>query len=91
MWEKICRSTITPFRLRFNKQRSSLNRYRKGQRDICGEHLYADFWEDGHGGFNDVMMPVIVVTDVRDPTYMEAFWIENLKCYTPLGLNVSKM
>ena len=37
------------------------------------------------------MMQTIDVTDVRDPTYREALWIEKLKCYTPLGLNALEM
>ena len=65
-----------------------MNRYGKGQRGICGEHLYAYFWEDCHDGLNDVIMQIIDVTDVRDPTRREAFWIEKRKCYEPLGLNV---
>ena len=38
-------STITEFRKRFNNHKSSMNRYGKGQRGICGEHLYAHFFE----------------------------------------------
>ena len=63
----------------------------EGQRGICGEHLYAHFWEDDHGGLNDVMVQIIDITDARDPTYREAFRIEKLKCYTPLGLNLVEM
>ena len=81
-------STITSFRMWFNNNRRLLNEYGKGQRDICGEHLYAHFWEDRHGGLNDVMVQIIDATDVRDRTYREAFWIEKSKCCTPLGLNV---
>ena len=84
-------STITSFRMRVNNHRSSLNRYGKGQKGICREHLNAHFWKDGHGGLNDVIVQIIDVTDVRDPTYREAFWTEKLKCYTPLGPNVLEM
>ena len=56
-------STITTFRMRFNNHRSSLNWYGKRRRGICGEHLYAHFWEDGHGGLNDVMVQIIDITD----------------------------
>ena len=35
-------NTITPFRLRFNNHKSALNRYGRGQRNICGQQLYAD-------------------------------------------------
>ena len=84
-------STITSLRMRFNNHRSSLNRYGKGQRGFCGEHLYAHFWEDGHGSLNDVMVQIIDVTDARDPTYRDTFWTEKLKCRTSLRLNVLEM
>ena len=81
-------STITPFRLRFNNHKSSLRRYERGQRGICGEHLYAHFLEDEHIGLEDLSVKIIDVADVRDPTAREGFWIEKLKCYAPLGQNV---
>ena len=31
---------------------------------------------------------VIDVTDVNNPTERESFWIEKLKTYIPMGLNV---
>ena len=48
------RSTVTPFRLRFNNHKSSLRRYDRGQRGICGEHLNAHFCDDEHIGLGDV-------------------------------------
>ena len=33
-------NTVTSFRLRFNNHKSSLNRFSKGQRGLCGQHLY---------------------------------------------------
>jgi hypothetical protein len=32
-------NTVTSFRLRFNNHKSSLNRFSKGQRGLCGQHL----------------------------------------------------
>ena len=60
-------STITSFRKRFNNHKSSLSRYGKGQRGMCGEHLYAHFWKEGHRGLDDVMVQVIDVANVRNP------------------------
>ena len=75
-------STITSLRIH-----CSLNRYWRGQRGICGEHLYAHFWEDGHKGLKDVSAQIVDVTNVRDPSCREAFWIEKFNSCLPLGLN----
>ena len=45
---------VTQFRLRFNNHKSSLLRFGKGQRGICGQGLYAHFfltraWGTGTG------------------------------------------
>ena len=48
-------STTTPFRMRFNNYKSILIRFEKGQRGICGEHLYAHFFEEGHSGSKDLI------------------------------------
>ena len=80
-------STITSFRIRFCNHKSSLNWYGRGQRGICGEHLYAHFWEDGHKCLKDANTQIIDVTNVRDTTYREAFWIEKWNSCLPLGLN----
>ena len=81
-------NTVTSFRLRFNNHKSSINRFAKGQRGICGQHLYEHFFEAGHSGFNDFLVQVIDVTDVNKPTERESFWIEKLNTYVPLGLNL---
>ena len=33
-------NTVTSFRLRFNNHTSSLNRFSKGQRGLCGQHFF---------------------------------------------------
>ena len=81
-------NTITPFRLRFNNHKSALNRYGRGQRNICGQQLYAHFWGEGHSGLSDFLVQVIDVTDVNNPTERESFWIEKLNSYVPRGLNL---
>ena len=81
-------NTTTPFRLRSNNHKISLKRYEKGERGICAEHLYAYIFEDEHIGLGDLSVQIIDVTDVRDPTVKEGFWIQKLKCYAPLGLNL---
>ena len=81
-------STITDFRKRFNSHKSSMNRYGKGQRGICGEHLYAHFFEEGHLGLEDLDIQIIDVTDKRDPTKRESFWAEKINSFVPLGINV---
>ena len=68
-------STITEFRKRFNNHKSSINRYGKGQRGICGEHLYAIFFEEGHLGL-DLEVQIIYVSNKRDPTKRESIWAE---------------
>ena len=55
-------STTTEFRKRFNNYKSSMNRYDKGQRGICGEHLYPHFFEEGHLGLEDLDVQIIDVT-----------------------------
>ena len=42
-------NTVTQFRS------SSLLRFGKGQRGICGQGLYAHFFEQGHGGLRDLV------------------------------------
>ena len=42
----------------------------------------------GHSGIKDFSVQVIDVTDVNNPTERESFWIEKLKTYIPMGLNV---
>ena len=81
-------NTVTPFRLRFNNHNSSLLRYGMGQRDICGQGLYAHFFEQGHGRLRDLQVQIIDVTDINKPNQRESFWIEKLMTYCPKGLNV---
>ena len=81
-------STITSFRYRFNNHKSSLTRFGRGQRGICGEHLYSHFFSKGHSGLTNVSVQIIDKTDIRDPTTGEGFWTHKLKCFTPLGLNI---
>lgn len=84
-------STITSFRARFNNHRSSLSRYGKGQRGICGQNLYAHFYSQGHNGLEDIQIQIIDVTDVSQPTIREGFWVEKINCYEPKGLNVIEL
>ena len=63
----------TPFRLRFNNNKSSLRRYESGQRGIRGERLYAHYFDDEHIGLGDVSDKIIDVTDIIDPTVREGF------------------
>lgn len=41
------------------------------------------FGENGHKGVDNVVVQIIDVIDVRDPTCSVAFWT-----YIPLGINV---
>ena len=81
-------STVAAFRKRFINHKSSLIRYGKGQKKICGKHLYSHFYTEGHSGIKDFSVQVIDVTDVNNPTERKSFWIEKLKTYIPMGLNV---
>ena len=81
-------ATVTAFRKRFNNHKSSLSRYGKGQKEICGKHLYSHFYTEGHSGIKDFSVQVIDVTDVNNPTERESFWIEKLKTYISMGINV---
>ena len=47
-------STITSFRYRCNNHKSSLTRFGRGQRGICGEHLYSHFFSKGHSGVTGI-------------------------------------
>ena len=80
-------NTVTQFRLRFNYHNSSLLRFRKGQRSICGQGLYAHVFEQGHGGLRDLQVQIIDVTDINKPSEGES-WIEKLMAYCPKGLNI---
>ena len=78
--------TITSFRARFNNHKSSLRKFGNGNRGICGEHLYAYFFSEGHHGVNEVQVQVIDVTDVARPTVRESYSIDKRNCLAPLGL-----
>ena len=60
-------NTVTSFRLRFNNHKSSLNRFSKCQRGLCGQHLYENYFEEGHSGLNDFRAQIIDITDVNKP------------------------
>lgn len=77
-------NTTTACRLRFNNHKSSINRCAKG-RSIGGQHLYEDFFDEGHLGFKAFLVQVIDVTDVNNPNERESFWMEKLKTYAPMG------
>ena len=81
-------NTVTPFRKRFNNHKSSLNRFGKGQKEICGKHLYSHFYTKEHLGIKDLSVMIIDVTNVYNPTERESFWMEKLCTYIPTGLNV---
>ena len=66
-------STVTAFRKGFNNHKSSLIRYGKGQKKICGKHLYSHFCTEGHSGIKDFSVQIIDVTDVNNPTERESF------------------
>ena len=68
-----------------------MNRYAKGQRGICGKHLYAHFFEEGHFGLEDLEVQIIDVTDKRDTTKRESFGAEKINSFVPLGINVSDL
>ena len=80
-------STVTPFRLRFNNHKSSLDRFGRGHKEICGQHLYAHFL-GGAFWIKGFFAQVIDVTDLNKATERESFWIGKLKYYVPRGLNV---
>ena len=40
----------------------------RGQKEICGKHLYSHFYTEGHSGIKDFSVQVIDVTDVNNPT-----------------------
>ena len=67
---------MTAFRKGFNNHKSSLIRYGKGQKEICGKHLYSHFYTEGHSGIKDFSVQIIDVTDVNNPTERESFWME---------------
>ena len=81
-------STITGYRKRSNNHKSSMNLYVKGQRGTCGEHLYSHFFEEGHLELEDLKVQIRDVTDKRDPTKRESFWVEKNYSFVPVGQNV---
>ena len=48
-------SYVTPFGVRFNNHKSSLDRFGRGHTEICGQHLYAQFLGEGHSGLRDFL------------------------------------
>ena len=65
-------STITSFRYRFNNHKSSLTRFGRGQRGICGEHLYSHFFSEGHSGLTDVILWIFNLC--KDIVYIAAIY-----------------
>ena len=80
-------STITSFRIRFNNHEFFMKPVWQGAERYLWGALVCPFWEDGHKGLEDVNSQIIDVTNVRDTTYREAFWIEKWNSCLPLGLN----
>ena len=74
--------------MRFNNHKSRLLRYRKGQRGMACEHLYAHFFEVGHEGLSDMAVKIIDKTDFNKPVEREGFWAYKLNTFVPHGLNV---
>ena len=37
-----------------------MTRFGRGQRGICGEHLYSHFFSEGHSGLTDVSVQIMV-------------------------------
>lgn len=68
--------TNKSFRIRFNNHKSSFKRYGEGQRSIFEEHLYVYFWKEDQRELEEILVPVIDVTDVRDPTHEKPFGYE---------------
>ena len=81
-------STINAFRIRFNNHKSCVNRYGRGQQNIPEEHLYSQFFKNGHEGLSDLVVKIIDKTDTRDPTARESFWVYKLNTFLPYGLNL---
>ena len=50
-------------------------------------HLYKYFQVPGHTSFLQVTY-VTLMTDPREPTKLEDYWINTLKTRAPMGLNV---
>ena len=62
--------------------------YGKGQKEICGKHLYSHFYTEGHLGIKDFLVMIIDGTNINNPTERKSFWIEKLCTYIHTGLNV---
>ena len=77
---------ITPFRLRFNNHKSSLNRYGQGPRSIAVQHLYAHFFVKGHLGSSDFMVLAIDHANVNNNTEREVFGMKGLIVMCRMGL-----
>ena len=45
-------------------------------------------WDNG---LEDIQIQIIDVTDVCQPTIREVFWVENINCYDPQGLNAIEL
>ena len=70
-------NTVTSFRLRFNNHKSSMMRYGKGKRGICGQKLYAHFYTEGHEGLMDLEIQVIHITNVNSQMNGKVFGYRN--------------
>ena len=81
-------SSVTSFQKRFNNHKSSLKRFGKGQRGIVGEHLYANFHEEGHMGIEDIQIEMINHMDINYPMCREGFWTYKLDTFVLKGLNL---
>ena len=50
--------------------------------------MHEHFFAEGHSGLDYFLVKIIDKTDVTKPTEKESYWIEKIKCYCPLGLNM---
>ena len=63
-----------------------------GYRGVFAGNTYAHiFLKRDINGLEDMCVQIIDNADVSEPTGREAYWIEKLKCYASLGLNVMEI
>ena len=94
---KICEkqyvgSTVTKFRSRFNRYKSNINLYGKGQMGFMQKPLIIHFISNKrNSSHKDIKVQIIDYCDPNNPERREDFWIYHLDIIFPRGVNTRKL
>ena len=94
---KICKkqyvgSTITKFRLRFDRYKSNINLYGEGRRNFEQQKLIKYFCRENYNGTHqDISVKIFGICARNDQEKQENFWMNKLRTLYPEVLNYKRI